>query len=84
MTVLEAIQERGICRAEKVSSRRVGKLNCCSRICSAPRMKLYLKFQRVLTPAETDALREFITRRGEREPLQHSPARLRFAASKSP
>jgi release factor glutamine methyltransferase len=34
-------------------------------------MKLYLNFERVLTPAETDALREFIKRRGQREPLQH-------------
>ena len=34
-------------------------------------MKLYLNFERVLTPAETDALREMIRRRGQREPLQH-------------
>src|SRR5690348_11286953 len=36
-----------------------------------PRMKLYLNFERALTAAETDALREFIKRRGQREPLQH-------------
>jgi release factor glutamine methyltransferase len=36
-----------------------------------PRMNLYLNFERVLTPAETDALREFIKRRGRREPLQY-------------
>ena len=36
-----------------------------------PRMKLYLNFERVLTPAETDALRELVKRRGQREPLQH-------------
>jgi release factor glutamine methyltransferase len=34
-------------------------------------MKLYLNFERALTPAETDALREMIRRRGQREPLQH-------------
>jgi release factor glutamine methyltransferase len=34
-------------------------------------MKLYLNFERTLTPAETDGLREFIKRRGQREPLQH-------------
>jgi release factor glutamine methyltransferase len=34
-------------------------------------MKLYLNFERALTPAETDALREFIKRRGQHEPLQH-------------
>jgi release factor glutamine methyltransferase len=36
-----------------------------------PRMRLYLEFERVLTPAEVDGLREFIKRRGQREPLQH-------------
>jgi release factor glutamine methyltransferase len=36
-----------------------------------PRMKLYLNFERGLTAAETDALREFIKRRSLREPLQH-------------
>jgi release factor glutamine methyltransferase len=34
-------------------------------------MKLYLNFERGLTPAETDALRELVCRRGQREPLQH-------------
>src|ERR1700722_13639603 len=36
-----------------------------------PRMKLYLNFDRVLTPAEIDELRELVKRRGQREPLQH-------------
>jgi release factor glutamine methyltransferase len=35
------------------------------------RMNLYLNFERVLTPAEIDSLREFVKRRGQREPLQH-------------
>lgn len=34
-------------------------------------MKLYLNFERVLTDAETDSLRELVRRRGSREPLQH-------------
>jgi release factor glutamine methyltransferase len=34
-------------------------------------MKLYLNFDRVLSAAETDGLRELIKRRGQREPLQH-------------
>jgi len=36
-----------------------------------PRMKLYLNFDRELSAAETDALREAVRRRGRREPLQH-------------
>ena len=34
-------------------------------------MKLYLNFERMLTLAETDALRELVKRRGRREPFQH-------------
>src|SRR5690606_28305786 len=36
-----------------------------------PRMKLYLNFERVLTEAELEKLRELVKRRGNREPLQH-------------
>jgi release factor glutamine methyltransferase len=36
-----------------------------------PRMKLYLNFERVLSPSEIDSLREFVKRRGRHEPLQH-------------
>ena len=36
-----------------------------------PRMALYLNFERILTSPELDTLREFVRRRGEREPLQH-------------
>ena len=34
-------------------------------------MKLYLNFDRALSAVETDALRELVKRRGQREPLQH-------------
>ncbi len=34
-------------------------------------MKLYLNFERALSGQETDTLREFVKRRGQREPLQH-------------
>jgi len=36
-----------------------------------PRMQLYLNFERVLTPAELEALRALVKRRGRREPLQY-------------
>lgn len=35
------------------------------------RMDLYLNFERTLTSKELDDLREWVTRRGQREPLQH-------------
>jgi len=41
-------------------------------------MKLYLNFERALTAAETDALRKFIKRRGQREPLQHIIVTISF------
>jgi release factor glutamine methyltransferase len=36
-----------------------------------PRMNLYLNFERVLTRPETDTMREWVRRRGQREPLQY-------------
>lgn len=36
-----------------------------------PRLQLYLQFERVLTETETAAVRAAVTRRGQREPLQH-------------
>jgi release factor glutamine methyltransferase len=34
-------------------------------------MQLYLNFERSLTPPEVETLRQFVKRRGQREPLQH-------------
>jgi release factor glutamine methyltransferase len=42
-----------------------------AHVLKSPRMKLYLDFERQLTPTEADTLRELIKRRGQREPLQH-------------
>lgn len=36
-----------------------------------PRLKLYLDFERALSPAELETVRRFIKRRAKREPLQH-------------
>jgi release factor glutamine methyltransferase len=72
MTVLEAIQKSTEFLAKKgVESPRLQTELLLAHLLKLPRMKLYLNFERVLTPAETDALREFIKRRGQREPLQH-------------
>jgi release factor glutamine methyltransferase len=42
-----------------------------AHVLQLPRMRLYLNFERALTPFEQDALRELVKRRGRREPLQH-------------
>jgi release factor glutamine methyltransferase len=72
VTVLEAIQKSADFLAKKgvEPSRLQAELLLAHRL-KLPRMKLYLNFERGLTPSETDALRESVKRRGQREPLQH-------------
>lgn len=72
MTVLEAIQRSAEFLAKKgVDSPRLQAELLLARQLQMPRMKLYLNFDRVLLPADTDALRAQVVRRGQREPLQH-------------
>src|SRR5882672_7796539 len=42
-----------------------------ARVIGLARMQLYLNFERSLSGEETEALRELVKRRGQREPLQH-------------
>ena len=72
MTVLEAIQKcTGFLDKKSVESPRLQTELLLAHLLNMPRMKLYLNFDRLLTPPETDALRELVKRRGLREPLQH-------------
>jgi len=72
MTVLEAIQKSTEFLAKKgVESPRLQTELLLAHLLKLPRMKLYLNFERMLTPAETDTLRELVKCRGQREPLQH-------------
>jgi release factor glutamine methyltransferase len=72
VTVLEAIQKSTEFLGKKnVESPRLQTELLLAHLLKMPRMKLYLNFERALTPAEIDALREFIKRRSQREPLQH-------------
>jgi release factor glutamine methyltransferase len=72
VTVLEAIQKSTEFLAKKgVDSPRLQTELLLAHLLKMPRMKLYLNFERALTTTETDALREFIRRRSQREPLQH-------------
>jgi release factor glutamine methyltransferase len=72
VTVLEAIQKTADFLARKgTDSPRLQAELLLAHVLQLPRMKLYLSFDRVLTPPEVDAFRELVRRRGQREPLQH-------------
>ena len=72
MTVLEAIQKSAEFLGKKnVESPRLQTELLLAHLLKMPRMKLYLNFDRALTTAETNALRELVKRRSQREPLQH-------------
>jgi release factor glutamine methyltransferase len=72
MTVLEAIQKStGFLGKKNVESPRLQVELLLAHLLKMPRMKVYLNFERVLTATETDAFRELIKRRGQREPVQH-------------
>jgi release factor glutamine methyltransferase len=72
VTVLEAIQKSADFLGKKgVEPPRLHAELLLAHVLRLPRMKLYLNFERALTSAEADALREYVMRRGRREPLQH-------------
>ena len=72
MTVLETIQKSTEFLAKReVESPRLQAELLLAHLLKMPRMKLYLNFDRALSTTETDSFREYIKRRGQREPLQH-------------
>ena len=72
MTVLETIQRSTDFLARKgVDSPRLQAELLLAHVLQLPRMRLYLNFERTLTPTELDELRELVKRRSLREPLQH-------------
>jgi release factor glutamine methyltransferase len=72
VTVLESIQKSAEFLQKKgVEPARLHAELLLAHVLKLPRMKLYLNFERALSSQETDALRELVRRRGQREPLQH-------------
>jgi release factor glutamine methyltransferase len=79
VTVLEAIQKSTDFLAKRgVESPRLQTELLLAHLLKMPRMKLYLNFDRALSDAETDGLRELVKRRGQREPLQHITGSVSF------
>lgn len=72
MKVLEGIQRSADFLAKKgVESPRLQAELLLAHILKLARMQLYLQFERELNASETDLFREFVKRRGKREPLQY-------------
>lgn len=72
VTVLEGIQKSSEFLAKKgIESPRLHAELLLAHVLKLPRMKLYLNFERALSPTETDEYRELLRRRSQREPLQH-------------
>ena len=72
MTVLEVIQRSAEFLTRKgVDSPRLQAELLLAHVLQLPRLKLYLEFERRLSDAQADQMRELVKRRGEREPLQH-------------
>jgi len=79
VTVLEAIQKSTEFLSRKgVDSPRLQAELLLAHVLQRPRLQLYLEFERPLSPAEVDALRELVRRRGQREPLQYILGRAAF------
>jgi release factor glutamine methyltransferase len=72
VTILEVIQRSADYLAKRgVDSPRLQVELLLAHVLDLPRMKLYLNFERILTPAELETLRALVQRRGLREPLQY-------------
>ncbi|MBU6399805.1 MAG: peptide chain release factor N(5)-glutamine methyltransferase [Verrucomicrobia bacterium] len=72
MTVLEVIQRSAEYLAKRgVDSPRLQAELLLAHVLRIPRLELYLRFERVLSNAELQALRDLVKRRGARIPLQH-------------
>ena len=70
--MLEVIQRSSEFLAKRgVESPRLQTELLLAQVLALPRMKLYLDFERKLNETELEKLRQFVRRRGEREPLQH-------------
>jgi release factor glutamine methyltransferase len=72
MTVLDVIKRStDFLQRKGVDSPRLQVELLLAHVLKVPRLKLYLDFERKLADDELETVRNLITRRGEREPLQY-------------
>jgi len=72
VTVLELIQRTSeFLKRKGVDSPRLQAELLLAHVLRLPRMQLYLNFEKSIALQELDQFREFVRRRGMREPLQH-------------
>lgn len=79
MTVLEAIRKGAdFLQRRGIESPRLQVELLLAHLLGLKRMELYLNFDRSLTPAQVDALRQLILRRSRHEPLQYIIGTVNF------
>lgn len=79
LTVLDVVQKSAdFLERKSVESPRLNAEWLAAHALNIGRMELYMQFDRPLQPAELDLMREMVSRRGKREPLQYITGEAQF------